>query len=105
MGLYIIDNKKINLTEDEYDMYQKICKSYTTNFYKGSDLFKDLFETDDNGVIIFLRPPSKQQTSFEVFMFLMAIQQQQHIRVMYGQLDDFINQIKEKLQKIEGKND
>ena len=45
MPLYVIDNKKINMTTDEYALYLNIVKSYTTSNNKGEDLFIDLFET------------------------------------------------------------
>ena len=70
MAIRIVDSKKLNMTQDEYDMYLKIVKSYTTPTNNGEHLFQDLFETDDNGIIIFLRPPSKVRTSFEIFLFL-----------------------------------
>lgn len=95
----IIDNKKIELTQDEWLMYEKIVKSYTTLTNKGEDLFIDLFEVDENGIIIFLKPPSKRQTSFEVFLFLMSLMQHQHLRQMHAQIDDACNQIKEKVKK------
>ena len=98
MPVFVIDNKKVDLTHDEWSMYQKIVKSYTTLTNKGEDLFIDLFETDENGIIIFLKPPSKRQTSFEVFLFLMAIMQHQHLRVMEAKIDDLCDQIKEKIK-------
>lgn len=98
MGLRIIDNKKIDMTEDEWTMYQKIVKSYTTVTNRGEDLFIDLFESDENGIIIFLKPPSKRQTSFEVFLFLMALFQHQHLRLMQKQVDDLCDQVREKLK-------
>ena len=61
MPLRIIDNKKIEMTSDEWGMYEKIVKSYTTLTNKGEDLFIDLFETDDNGIIIFLKPPRSEE--------------------------------------------
>lgn len=91
------------MTNDEWSLYDKIVKSYTTLTNKGEDLFIDLFETDDNGIIIFLKPPSKRQTSFEVFLFLMALQQQQHIRLMYQQVDDVCAQMKNKLKELSSK--
>ena len=99
----VIDNKKIDLTNDEWDMYLKIVKSYTTPTNKGEDLFIDLFEVDDNGIIIFLKPPSKRQTSFEVFLFLMSIQTHQHLRLMHNQVDDVCNQMKEKIKELDDK--
>lgn len=98
MTIKIIDNKKIDLTEDEWAMYNKIVKSYTTATNKGEDLFIDLFETDHDGIIIFLKPPSKYRTSFEVFLFLMAIMQHQHLRLMHKQTDEACAMIKEKLK-------
>ncbi len=96
----IIDHKKVEVTDDEWTMYQNIVKSYTTINNKGEDLFIDLFESDDRGIIIFLKPPSKRQTSFEVFLFLMALMQHQHLRLMHQQIDEACAQIKEKIKDI-----
>ena len=103
MPLRIIDNKKIEMTSDEWGMYEKIVKSYTTLTNKGEDLFIDLFETDDNGIIIFLKPPSKRQTSFEVFLFLMSIMQHQHLRIMQSQVTDVVRQMKAKIVEVDEK--
>ena len=78
MTIRIIDNKKIDLTNDEHKVYKEICKAYTTETGDGSYLFKDLFETDDLGRITFLRPP-QTYTSMEVFMFLISIMVHQHL--------------------------
>lgn len=99
MGLQIIDNKKLEMTSDEWAMYQKIVKSYTSLTNRGEDLFIDLFESDDNGIIMFLKPPSKRQTSFEVFLFLMSLMQHQHLRLMQKQVDDLCSQVREKLKE------
>jgi hypothetical protein len=94
MAIRVVDNKKLEMTDDEWDMYQKICKSYTDVTGKGEDLFMDLFETNDEGIIIFLKPPAKRRTSLEVFLFLMSLMQHQHLRLMYQQIDDAIKEIK-----------
>lgn len=75
----IIDNKKIKLTDDEFKLYQEICQSYTSDFFQGSELFKDRFAVDENGFIIFLIPPNSAVTSMEVWMFLMNIMAHQHL--------------------------
>lgn len=98
MAIRVIDNKKIDLTQDESNMYDKIVQSYTTATNKGEDLFQDLFESDNNGIIIFLKPPSKRLTSFEVFLFLMSIMQHQHLRLMHEQVDELCKEIKEKFK-------
>lgn len=97
MGMKVINNKKVEMTEDEWAMYDKIVKSYTTQTNKGEDLFIDLFETDSDGIIIFLKPPSKFRTSFEVFLFLMSLMQHQHLRLMHKQMDEVCKEIREKL--------
>lgn len=94
MPIKIVDNKKLEMTDSEWTMYQKIVKSYTTNFNKGEDLFIDLFETNEEGIIVFLKPPSKRQTSLEIFLFLMALMQHQHLRLMHKQVDDVIAEMK-----------
>jgi hypothetical protein len=99
MTIRVVDNKKLDMTEDEWTMYSKIVQSYTTVTNKGEDLFMDLFETDSNGIIVFLKPPSKRQTSFEVFLFLMSLFQHQHLRLMHQQIDDLCSQVKAKLNE------
>lgn len=103
MPMVIIDNKKVDLTQDEADMFTKIVKSYTTTSNRGEDLFIDLFESDTNGIIIFLKPPSKRQTSFEVFLFLMSIFQNQHLRLIYKEVDNICSQMKDKMNELDEK--
>lgn len=90
----IIDNKKIDLTESEWKLYQKICTSYDKPNFQGKDLFAGLFETDDNGKIIFLIPPVSKHSSMEVFMFLVSIMVHQHV----GQACVHVNDLRKELQ-------
>jgi len=99
----VIDNKKVEMTHDEALMYDKIVRSYTNLTNKGEDMFIDLFEVNADGIIMFLKPPSKRHSSFEVFLFLMCLQQQQHIRLMYKQVADMASQLKEKISEIDEK--
>lgn len=103
MAIRVVDNKRLDMTDDEWAMYQKIVKSYTSLTNKGEDLFQDLFETNDSGIIIFLKPPSKRQTSFEVFLFLMALFQHQHLRLMYKSIDDMRDQFNAKMKELDEK--
>lgn len=97
MPNYIIDNKKINLTNEEWQLYQKIVKSYNN----GENLFIDLFETDDTGTITILKPPSRRQTSMEVFLFLITIANHQSIRLMQDEVADIVGQMKAKLKEVD----
>ncbi len=99
----IIDNKKVDLTDDEWRMYQNIVKSYTNLTNKGEDLFIDLFEADESGIIIFLKPPSKRQTSFEVYLFLMSVMVHQHLRVSHAEVSNIVAQFKTKIKELDSK--
>lgn len=87
--LKIIDNKRIEMTNEEYDLYNKICSSYP----KGKDLFKGLFETDSEGLIIFLIPPQKE-FSMEVVIFLQNLMIQQHLRKIYKEHNKALEEFK-----------
>jgi len=103
----IIDHKKVELTNDEYLLYQKICKSYDDVHAnrKGEDLFKDLFEVNEEGIIIFVKPPTQRYSSLEVFCFLLSIMQNQHLRIIHDEAKSLIKEaekiLKEKNKKSE----
>lgn len=94
MAYRIINNKRIDLTEDEFRLYQEICRSYDKPNFKGSDLFAELFETDEKGIIVYLKPPTRY-TSMEIFLFMMSVMQHQHLRVMYSRIDEAIADCKQ----------
>lgn len=101
MTIRIVDNQKLEMSDEEWALYQKIVASYTTQYQNGQDLFIDLFESNDNGIIILLKSPSKRHTSFEVFLFLIALMNHQHLRVMYAMVEDACAQMKNKMIEIE----
>jgi hypothetical protein len=101
MSLRIIDNKRLDLTDSEWQLYQNICKSYDRSNFKGSDLFTDLFETDNNGVIIFLKPPTSRYSSMEVYMFLVTVMIHQHLGVACGHVDRLSNKLDEKINEAD----
>ena len=82
----IIDNKRVDLTNDEFALYEKICRSYDRPNFKGEYLFEDLFESDDKGFITFLKPPTNYTTP-EVIFFLINIMVHQHLRKRCGEAD------------------
>ena len=40
----IINNKRIDITEDEYKTYKEICRAYDRDNFQGEELFKDHFQ-------------------------------------------------------------
>lgn len=101
MAIRVVCNMKLDMTGDEFGLYQNIVKSYTVGQNRGEDLFTDLFVSDEQGMIRFLRPPSKRQTSMEIYLFLMTLQQQQVMRTINKQVDDMVSQIKTKVSEID----
>jgi hypothetical protein len=99
----VIDNQKIDITNDEWQVYQDICRAYDRPNCKGEELFKELFITDENGIIVFIKPPSVRQTSMEVFLFVCAIFQHQHIRLMEYKVDRICAKVDEKLKILSDK--
>ena len=101
--LRIIDNKKVDLTDAEYKLYQDICKSYDSAHVNGRDLFIDLFETDQNGIIVFLRPPKSKFSSMEVYMFLVGVMIHQHLGVACDHVDKLATRMDEKEKDLDKK--
>jgi len=98
--LRIIDNKRIDLTAKEWELYQEICRSYDQERLgmKGEELFQDLFETDKHGIIIFLRPPRQKFSSMEVYLFLVSVMVHQHVGTACDHVDNMIKTLNEKIR-------
>jgi hypothetical protein len=90
----IIDHKRVDMTDDEWKMYQKICKSYDRPNFEGKSLFEEHFEVDGGGIIIFVLPPPHKRTSLEVYCFLTSLMINQHLRVMRAQSEALIRDTK-----------
>lgn len=97
----IIDNRMIEMTESEWTMYNEICKSYDKPpSMRGSDLFQGLFESDQDGFITFIKPPSTRQTSLECYLFIVSIFNHQQARLFKKQVDDLCFNIKAQAEKM-----
>lgn len=68
------------MTDREYEDYQTICNSYNRPNFLGEDLFKGLFNTDDDGMILYVGIPRGAQTSMEIFFFVCALYEHQKMR-------------------------
>ncbi len=103
----LIDHKKVDMTNDEYKMFKDICRSYDDKNAnrKGEDLFVDHFEVNSEGIITFVKPPSKRYSSLEVYCFLISIMQNQHMRILYEQNKMLIKETSKKVQEIFDRTD
>ena len=107
MTFRVISNKKVDMTDDEYKEYLQICRSYDRQFFKGEELFKDLFETNEDGMIVFIKRLGSKQFSFEVMFFLSNLMQNQWLRLMATKLNNFLvvadKKLNEKLTEMDKK--
>jgi len=88
------------MTNDEYAMYTNICRSYDRQNFKGEDLFRDLFETNEEGIITIIKPPQKNYSSMEVWLFILSVMNNQHMRINRNQVQTLCNEGKEKFKEI-----
>lgn len=95
----IIDNKKMWMTQDEYAMYEKICEGYNRPNFNGKDLFQDHFETNDDGIILMVKPPQKKYSSMEVFTFLVSLQVNQQLRLGRQQMESLVKEAEIKVKE------
>ena len=95
----LINNKRIDLTDKEFEIYEGICKEYSRDNFNGKDLFIDLFETDQDGIIVFLIPP-KLQFSMEVIVFLQNVMIHQHLRKIYEEHDEALEEMRNILSEV-----
>ncbi|HUS87774.1 MAG TPA: hypothetical protein VMW91_00135 [Desulfosporosinus sp.] len=98
MALRVISNRRIELTEEEWKYYHRICESYMS----GKELFNNLFETDERGTITFLRPPTGQ-FSMEVIIFLQNIMVHQYLRIMHKEHKDILDEAERKIESLTSK--
>jgi hypothetical protein len=100
MSIKIIDNKKVEMTEDEYKFYQDICINYDRQNFQGKEIFKNLFEVDDRGIIIFIKPPGTRATSMEAYLFITSIFWHQHMRLMHQKVDALVASTRDEINKL-----
>jgi hypothetical protein len=101
MAIKIVDAKRVEMTTDEWTLYEKICASYDDlPAQRGRDFFQDLFESNEEGLITFLKPP-KRQSTMEVCLFLINLMCQQHLRKSAKLVEEAVKRVDEKLQQID----
>lgn len=85
------------MTNEEWESYVNIARTYDRPNFQGTDLFKGLFDTDNNGMITFIRPPSGVQTSMEIFLFVCALYEHQKMRSFEQRVEENIEQMNKKI--------
>ena len=86
-----VANKALDLTEDEFSYYKLLVNKY------GDSYFRDLFQTNKNGIITSVTPPLDGQTPMAIVFFLLNIMFSQRMRVVDAKIS--------KLEALEKKVD
>lgn len=89
----VIANKRVSISEEEYKIFLSICENYKD--YGGEILFNDLFETNSNGVITLIIPPTNK-IPIDVYLFVMTLQQSQMLRHMEQTVISFLQEMRQK---------
>lgn len=85
----IIANKRVEITPDEFAIYEQICAGYPD----GKNLFQGLFETNDEGIITCLIPP-KKKFAMDIVIYLQNLIVQQHLRLIYQEHNEALKELK-----------
>ncbi len=89
-----VANKRLDLTDAEYEVYEKISDMV------GKSEFYDLFDTDKNGKIISVFPPIDKQVSMVVIYYLFNVMINQRVR-LFDSLINSVENIDKRLKHLE----
>lgn len=86
MSLQIIDHKSVDMTDEEFAYYGKLIQEFTVGTSNGKDQFRDLFEVDGDGCIVFIHPPIRKQIGWGILFFIQNLMINQRLRRMERQV-------------------
>lgn len=84
----IIDFKSVELTESEFEYYERLVKEFTIGAYSGKEQFKDLFTVDEDGCISEIHPPMNKELSWAVLFFVQNLMINQRLRRMERKVEN-----------------
>jgi len=68
--------QKVDMTDREFEYYKELAEKYSEDDKKGSEYFRDLFETDERGVITIIKTVKSIPWSILFFIQNLMINQQ-----------------------------
>jgi hypothetical protein len=71
--------QKVDLTQLEFDYYQKLVKQHSDDKHSGEEYFRDLFDTDNNGFITIIHPTKSIPWAILFFVQNLMINQQMRV--------------------------
>ena len=87
----VIDHKAVDLTNEEFEYYNKLVEEFTYGSYQGKDQFHDIFDVDDDGCISLIRPPLKKEVGWAIIVFLQNLMINQRLRRMERKIEEVLD--------------
>ena len=87
----VVDYKAVDMTDEEFEYYNKLVKEFTFGLYNGKEQFHDMFEVDDDGCISMIQPPLKKETAWAVIVFLQNLMVNQRLRRMETKIKEILD--------------
>jgi len=102
----VIDYKKVDMSDDEYNYYKHLVETFSDKDknISGSIYFKDLFDTDKDGLITLIK--TEKVVPWAVLFFMQQLMLSQRIRLIDGLLDRALkieSKINVKMEKLDDK--
>lgn len=94
---YVIDHKFISLTKDEWSYYQQLVQEFSDHTKSGADYFIDIFDADDDGLILNLRLPMTKQIPWAIVVFMQNVVINQQLRSVHREIDTRFANLEDKI--------
>lgn len=100
----VIDYKKVNITDEEYNYYKHLVDIFTDSSKNidGKIYFKDLFDVDKNGYIILIK--TDKSIPWAILFFVQQLMLSQRLRII-DTINQNIENLDKRIKKLEGRND
>jgi hypothetical protein len=77
-----------------------MCESYSRPNFNGADIFMEMFDTNGEGIITFVKPPEKRAFTMEAYCFLTSLMVNQHLRISHQLNEALVLETKQNLQNL-----
>lgn len=77
-----INHQPVSMTKEEHDYYQELSQNLSNNGISVSQQLRGVFEVDENGVIVIIKPSPGKQIQWGLLFFLQNLMINQQLREM-----------------------
>ena len=80
MTIRIVDFKRLDMTDQEFEYYNQLVEAFSDDSYSGKQQFHDMFDVDNDGCITMIRPPIGKEVGWAILVFLQNLMINQRLR-------------------------